>query len=128
VAIDVLVVLLDVYVPYAPYVLSYVCVHDWNEIVSSSRGSDYGSVYLVRRQRKYIEDFVNLKQNNVWCSYLSSLCFFFFLLSLFGSDYPAKGSYLRPAINIYWIYIQILSLCRDGSGSSFAPSQYIRIL
>lgn len=32
---------------------------------SSRFGSDYGSVYLVTRQMKYIENFVNLKQNDV---------------------------------------------------------------
>ena len=47
--------------------------------VFSRCGSDCGSVYLVTRQLNYIENFVHLKQNMSRLSYLSSLCFFFFL-------------------------------------------------
>lgn len=44
---------------------SCACVRlTWIVTSSSFRcGSDYRSVYLVTRQRKYIEDFVDLKQN-----------------------------------------------------------------
>lgn len=65
--------------------------------VFSRCGSDCGSVYLVTRQLNYIENFVHLKQNMWSLSYLSSLCFFFFLcVSERGAD-----SSRRLAISCY---------------------------
>lgn len=75
--------------PYAYAIFYASSPRTWTLTFFSSRfGSDYGSVYLVTRQMKYIENFVNLKQNDV-VMYLTYLLYAF--SSSFAHCHDAKN-------------------------------------